>query len=205
MNKDKRKTELKTERRKIERENNNKRHVEENDFGRAATQFQCEINRHRPARGVWPAYLLKQNSVFFARRNCSLMQLQSVTRRHEHANCGASCPPLLPAPSVPFGLSGCVHEPTEKASNARQGGKRESARRGRGLTKDDRRQRTKKRMMTHMCIYAKPETDTPRGRKGDGNGGTQWKGRKWAKRGGGRRTRLVTATEPTRIHKFPPG
>lgn len=34
--------------RKIERQKN-KRHVEENDFDRTATQFQCEINRHRPA------------------------------------------------------------------------------------------------------------------------------------------------------------
>lgn len=31
-------------------------------------------------------YLLKLNSAFFAEQNCSLMQLQSVTRRYEHAN-----------------------------------------------------------------------------------------------------------------------
>ena len=58
------------------------------------------------------------------------------------------------------------------------------------MTKDDRRQRTKKRMMTHMCIYAKPETDIT---EGDGNGRTSGRA---VGEAGVADARLVTATEP---------
>ena len=67
----------------------------------------------------------------------------------------SSCPPSLPWAPLTRGVS--TNRP-KKPSNARQRRERE------------RRQRTKKRTMTHMCIYAKPETDTT-GRKGMENGG----------------------------------
>ena len=93
---------------------------------------------------------------------------------------GSFLSPSFPAcPGSPSrGVS--TNRPKKRATPDRE----ENGRRPVRMTKDDRRQRTKKRMMTHMCIYAKPETDITeeRGWKRE----NQWKG--GGRSGGGRRT-----------------